>query len=234
MARATGADSLAEHACRQLHRGTGARPISRTWPYDDRQMPSAALTTWRAERSSLLNQLIQAHAAVGGPAAGRRWATTELNRALLLRVAAHFQGFARDLHAEVAVRFGDLAQPEDRTLAHVISTGLQAKRDLDRVNAQQESLASDFGRFGIALWDEMNKHDARTAARRARLRWFNEARNGLAHDDSAKLAKVAAAGYKIDLTSVRQWRSALNGLAGTLDAVMAAHLARLFNVPKPW
>lgn len=200
----------------------------------DRQMPSAALTTWRAERTSLLDQLLQAHAALGGPGAGRRWATAELNRALLLRVAAQFQGFAKDLHAEVAITFGSLAQPANATLARVISTGLQTKRDLDRANAQEDSLASDFGRFGIVLWDEMAKHDARTAARREHLKWFNTARNALAHDDAVKLAKVIAAGYKVDLTWVRRWRSALDGLAGTMDVVMATHLARLFNVQRPW
>ncbi len=197
-------------------------------------MPSAALGAWEGERSMLLDQLIQAHAAVGGPGAGRRWATDELNRALLLRVAAQFQGFAKDLHAEVAITFGTLVQPRNATLARVISAGLQTRRDLDRTNAHHESLASDFGRFGIALWDEMQKHDTRTAARRKHLKWFNEARNALAHDDAEKLAKVMAAGYKIDLTGVRRWRSALNGLARTMDVVMATHLARLFNVPRPW
>jgi hypothetical protein len=197
-------------------------------------MPSAALANWRTERASLLDQLVQAHAAVGGAVAGRRWASAELNRALVLRVAAQFQGFAKDLHAEVAITFGALSHPGNATLARVISTGLQTKRDLDRANAQQDSLASDFGRFGIVLWDEMAKHHARTAARREHLKWFNTARNALAHDDDAKLAKVIAAGYNVDLTWVRRWRSALDGLAGTMDAVMAAHLARLFNVQKPW
>lgn len=121
---------------------------------------------------------------------------------------------------EVAITFGSLAQPTNETLARVIATGLQTKRELDRVNAQEDSLASDFGRFGIVLW-ELQAHHARTAGRRAHLRWFNAARNALAHDDQAALKKVLEAGYPIDLRHVRQWRSTLNGLAGTMDAVMA-------------
>lgn len=157
-----------------------------------------------------------------------------MNRALLLRLASQFQGFAKDLHAETAITFGSLAQPGSPTLARVISTGLQTRRELDRANAQEDSLASDFGRFGVALWDELTKSDARTPVRRKHLKWFNTARNALAHDDDSKLASVIAAGYKIDLTWIRRWRSSLSGLAGTMDAVLAEHLARLFNVPKPW
>ena len=200
----------------------------------DGSVVSAALQDWRGHRADLLDQLLDTHAATGGTARGRRWATEELNRALLLRVASQFQGFARDLHAEVAITFGSLAQPTNETLARVIATGLQTKRELDRVNAQEDSLASDFGRFGIVLWDELQRHDVRTEQRRVRLRWFNTARNALAHDDQGALARVLDAGYRIDLTWVRRWRSTLNALAGTMDAVMAIHLARMFNTDRPW
>jgi hypothetical protein len=54
--------------------------------------------TWRKERSERLDELLHAHQSVGGPSRGRRWRTATLNEALLLRLAAEFQGFARDLH----------------------------------------------------------------------------------------------------------------------------------------
>lgn len=60
------------------------------------------------------------------------------------------------------------------------------------------------------------------------------ARNGLVHDESAKIARVEAAGYRIDLTWIRRWRKTLDGLAGTMDPVLSAHLARLFNTNPPW
>lgn len=197
-------------------------------------MTSASLARWRGDRADLLDQLIAAHGSVGGAGAGRRRTTSELNRALLLRLAAQFQGFAKDLHQETAVAFGALAQPNDPAVARVVASGLQTKRELDRGNAQESALASDFGRFGLKLWDEMQARHSRTGARREHLRWFNVARNGLAHDDVAKLAKVEAAGYRIDLPSIRRWRSTLDGLAGTMDVVLAAHLARLFHTAPPW
>lgn len=175
------------------------------------RMTSASLNRWRNERADLLDQLIAAHGSVAGTGVGRRWTTSELNRALLLRLAAQFQGFTKDLHQETAVAFGSLAQPGDPAIARVVATGLQANRELDRQNAQESSLA-----------------------RREHLKWFNKARNGLAHDDPAKVDAVVAAGYRLDLGSIRRWRSNLDGLAGTMDAVLAAHLARLFNAAPPW
>lgn len=63
-------------------------------------MVSAALTQWRTGRASKLSNLLSAHVAVGGSKAGRRWATEELNHAIVLRLASEFQGFCRDLHDE--------------------------------------------------------------------------------------------------------------------------------------
>lgn len=197
-------------------------------------MPSAALERWRTDRAVLLDDLFAAHGQVGGTGAGRRWTTAELNRALLLRIAAQFQGFAKDLHQEAAVTFGSLAQPSDPAIARVIAVGLQTKRELDRGNAQESTLASDFGRFGLKLWDEMEARHARSAGRREHLKWFNMARNGLAHDDVQMIAKVEGAGYRIDLVWLRRWRGALDGLAGTMDEVLATHLARLFKTNPPW
>ena len=197
-------------------------------------MTSAALDRWRTDRGALLDELFAAHLSLSGTGAGRRWTTGELNRALLLRLAAQFQGFAKDLHQETAVTFGSLSRPADPAIARVIAAGLQTNRELDRGNAQEASLASDFGRFGLRLWDEMESRHVRTPARRAHLNWLNTARNGLAHDDQAKVAKVVAAGYRIDFVGIRRWRSALDGLAGTMNDVLAAHLARLFETAPPW
>ncbi|MDA8284213.1 MAG: hypothetical protein M0Z42_13190 [Actinomycetota bacterium] len=197
-------------------------------------MTSAALDRWRNQRAKQLDELVDAHVAISGTAAGRRWATAELNRALILRLASQFQGFARDLHGETAITFGELAHPTDPVLARVVATGLQVNRQLDHKNAQEDSLSSDFSRVGIQLWAEMDARHRRTAARRLHLRAFNRARNGLAHDDQRAVAEVLAAGYRMDLAGIRQWRAALDGLADTMDDVLAAHLGRLFKVARPW
>jgi hypothetical protein len=41
-------------------------------------------------------------------------------------------------------------------------------------------------------------------------------------------------GYPLTLDTVRTWRSASGGLAVTIDAVLATHLASFFGRPEPW
>jgi hypothetical protein len=62
------------------------------------RVASKALALWRTERTRHLDELLGAHRLVGGTGRGRRWRTSALNEALVLRLAAEFQGFARDLH----------------------------------------------------------------------------------------------------------------------------------------
>ncbi|MGH9090323.1 MAG: hypothetical protein ACRDZR_02920 [Acidimicrobiales bacterium] len=196
-------------------------------------MASLALERWQVERARQLDDLFAAHAALGGAGSGRRWRTAELNRALVLGLASHFQGFAKDLHKSTAFAFGRLVQPTDARVAAIFAGGLQVGRALDRQNANEESLGSDFSRFGLDLWAAMEDRDRRVRARRERLRWFNRARNAVAHDDRDKLAAVDAAGYPITLRTVRRGRSTLDALAGTMDVVVVEHLAGTFGT-RPW
>ena len=196
-------------------------------------MVSLALERWRAERARQLDDLFAAHVALGGARSGRRWRTTELNRALVLGLASHFQGFAKEFHELTAFVFARLAQPTDPRVAAIVASGLQVGRVLDRRNATEESLGTDFSRFGLDLWSAMERRDRRVPARRGRLRWFNRARNAVAHDDREKLAAVEAAGYPITLRTVRRWRSTLDAMTGTMDGVVVEHLADMFGT-RPW
>lgn len=195
-------------------------------------MTSASLDRWRHDRAAQLDELVTAHQLVGASATGRR-ATGELNRAMILRLAAQFQGFARDLHQEAALAFGRYAQPDAPAVAQVVAAGIQASRDLNRRNASSDAIGNDFDRLGINLWEVMQTRDKRTGARRQQLQWFNAARNGVAHDDDDKINKVTDAGFRIDLATIRRWRGALDGLAGTMDVVVADHLAQLFRQSRP-
>jgi hypothetical protein len=62
---------------------------------------------------------------------------------------------------------------------------------------------------------------------------LNEARNGLAHDDTRRIASVHANGWLLTLPYVRRWRSMLDGLAAGMDIVVGRHLGRFFGV-QPW
>lgn len=66
-----------------------------------------------------------------------------------------------------------------------------------------------------------------------KLGLLNEARNGIAHDDTSKITKVQMAGWPLTMPSIKKWRSALDGLAGGMDHVTSDYIRRLLKV-TPW
>ena len=95
-------------------------------------MPSAALSDWKSHRATRLDRLLAAHRTVRVANSGRRWITEELNHSLILRLAAEFQGFARQLHDETSEVLVAALAPDDpaarqpcasRTAPTVDSTG---------------------------------------------------------------------------------------------------------------
>lgn len=153
---------------------------------------------------------------------------------MLLRLAAQFQGFAKDLHRDTAIAFSSLLQPPSDAIKHLVTAGLQANRELDRSNAREPSIGRDFARFGLKIWEAMEAADERTARCRLDLRWLNFARNALAHDDGIKLERLHAAGYKVEIITIRQWRRSLDLLAVSMTRVVASYLGSLFDTTPPW
>jgi hypothetical protein len=86
----------------------------------------------------------------------------------------------------------------------------------------------------MTLWPDLKaKYPSKGETWRRKLELLNEARNGVAHDDAAKIRKVQAGGWPLTLRSIRKWRKALDGLAGGMDDVTSAYLHELVNV-RPW
>ena len=197
-------------------------------------MPSTALLAWRAERSSRLNELFEAHRRVGGTAAGRRTQTEQINWALVLRLSAEFQGFVRDLHTIGAERFAQRTAPHDPRLATLITTFVTQGLALDRGNATSGAIAEAFNRFGLSWWPALNRRDVRTAERQSQLDRLNRARNAIAHSRPAELAPLRDEGFPLTLDTVRRWRQAVGGLALTMDAELSVHLGTFFGQPRPW
>lgn len=197
-------------------------------------MASTALESWHGERRKHLDDLLDAHKLVGGPAPGRRWRTAALNGALILRLAAEFQGFARDLHDQASDIFASWIAPSSSTVQRVVRSRLVEGRELERGNAHPGSIGRDFGRFGFEVWRELHRRDGRTAEHNESLALLNEARNGLAHSDDAKLAALRDGGHALVLGTFRRWRRDLDTLAANLDAETSGQLARLFDRPHPW
>jgi hypothetical protein len=196
-------------------------------------MTSVALQAWRSTRANRLDRLQSAHTAIGGSGPGRRWLTEELNHALILRLAAEFQGFARELHDEVSMAIADSLSGGVAQRRNALDRAFTTTRRLNRGNATAEVLAHDFGLLGLVLWDELQQRFSRPRQWRDRLGLLNDARNGLAHADQQKIDRVANAGWPLTLRSAQRWRGTLDALASGIDRVTGDHLRRVFGV-RAW
>jgi hypothetical protein len=197
-------------------------------------MTSAALGRWRNDRAARLDELIDAHTRIGGAGPGRRTETQQINWALILRLAGEFQGFCRELHDEAADHFAANSAGANLVLRQQLRTILTRDRSLDHGNAHAGSLGKDFGVFGLLLWANVATLDRHGPSRQTQLDRLNRARNAIAHDLRGELESLRSEGYPTTLRTVDRWRSALDGLATTMDTVVGSYLATLFRGPRPW
>ena len=189
-------------------------------------MTSQALLRWQRDRKVELDEILQAHASVGGTARGRRTATQQINHAFAVLLASQFQGFCRDLHSESVDHLVSGVPQQFQTLLRFEFT---FGRQLDRHNAQSSALGSDFGRLGIEFWSRVDACDARNDARKKKLEKLNEWRNAIAHQNYDKVRKEAP----LRLNRVKDWRCALSQLAEHFDRAMRDHLNQLLG-SYPW
>jgi hypothetical protein len=193
---------------------------------------SSAYKQWKGERAQRLDEIEASHAAVGGTGPGRRFATLQINQSYAVMLTSQFQGFCRDLHDECVVHFVHfVASLSPAKLETTITDLLKQGRKLDAGNPNPGNLGSDFGRFGIDFWSEVQGRDARGRIWQQRLGMLTDWRNAIAHQDFAP-AKL----HGIDtlaLHHVRQWRNACNGLARIFDTVMHDYLGDLTGT-APW
>jgi len=184
-------------------------------------MTSRALVRWRHERAEHLSDLLLAHRLVGGPARGRRWRTRGLNEALILRLAAEFQGFSRDLHDLACMTFAWWVAPSNPAVEQVVRARLIERRELDPGNARPDSIGNDFARFGFNLWSVLSALDPATTRHVQSLGRLNAARNALAHANDTRLIILRAQGFPIILRTYQRWHCDLDALAGNLDIAVA-------------
>src|SRR5438477_6964048 len=124
-----------------------------------RSMPSFSLAAWRIRASRALDQIEAAHAAVGGAAAGKRYAAQQITQAYAVLLSSQFQRFCRDLHSEAADHLTSPVAPA--ALRDVLHVQLTAGRKLDTGNPNPGNLGSDFARFGMQFWMEVLALDQR-------------------------------------------------------------------------
>jgi len=193
-------------------------------------MPSISYRRWRTTRARALDEIAEAHAAVGGSARGRRYTTQQINRAYAVLLAAQFQGFCRDLHSECIDHLLSVIAPP-AALYSLVQREFIRGRQLDRGNAQPNSLAYDFRRLDIQIWDVLGRVDRAAGSWRDDLEELNEWRNAIAHQDftSAKLGGI----INLRLSRVKRWRTSCNRLARAMDEVARQEMMRLTGA-SPW
>jgi hypothetical protein len=195
-------------------------------------MASRALKEWQTDAQAAFDEIENAHRAVGGAKPGRRFLTQQLNYAYTTLLAARFQGFARSLHSQTVDAIAEGAH--NVSYQGLLGDSLTLGRALDRHNAQPNSIARDFDRFGLEVWTEIDAERSGNDERRKKLWSLITWRNAITHDDiDAKLTTGALDPVTISLVTCRSWRSALNVLAVSIDKVMAKHCQTL-GLPRPW
>lgn len=195
-------------------------------------MPSAAHANWKGAGLARLRELEKVHTQVAGGTPGRKWGTEQLNRSLMVALVAQFQTYCRELHDEaVAVHVGQATAEQQSLLEQLLTTG----RKLDTHTPRTDTLGSDFGRLGFDLMAGVKAVGAVPEAALKSLDLLVEFRNAVGHGNEAKIAKLEKHGpIKATKKSYTEYRATIDGLVGTIDAVVAAKLAALLNIGPPW
>ncbi|MFB8191347.1 hypothetical protein ACFC14_18670 [Microbacterium sp. NPDC055988] len=183
-----------------------------------------------------MDRMERVHAAVTGGLRGRPRDVTELNHALFLRLAAEVQGYCRDLHDESIAAMLTPTLVPNAALRETFRHVLEDNRKLGSGNAGPGNIGNDWIRLGMQLWAELySAYPSPTVGGRdwnKRLEWLNSARNGIAHNDTVKVA-AAHDDHPLTLNTFRVMRGRLTKFATALDAVTGAYLKTTTGT-APW
>jgi hypothetical protein len=182
-------------------------------------MPSAALLKWQNERRPSLAEIDTQCAASVAAVPANLALIDENHRAYVLLLAAHFQGFCRDLHTESAQLIASKVRP---SLEILFQSQFSARRELDRGNANARSIITDFSRFGFGMKTQLNGI-AGAVALKADLHTLNLWRNAAAHHNPS-----LPPGGPLTIALIRGWRNSCALLATAIDNILYTQLrARL-------
>lgn len=193
-------------------------------------MPSHASQYWFTVRAASLDEIENAHRAVGGGGPGRRYATQQLNYAYAMLLSGQFQGYCRDFHTECVAGLVSTVVPAP--LRATLRTEFEFNRKVDRGNPTPGNLGSDFNRLGLDFWVGIGEADARNSLRRQALDELNAWRNAIAHQDFTGFGEGTGL-PALPLARVRSWRAACDGLVRSFDGVMNHFLLEVTGI-VPW
>lgn len=121
------------------------------------------------------------------------------------------------------------------TVGSILQFQLTLDRKLDTRNARPETLKDDFVRIGLDVCVEVNAANPIDGPKWwTELGKLNKARNAIAHSNRAVLASLKQEGYPVDQATVLSWRRQLDGLARTMDDVVATALDSVLGAGRPW
>jgi hypothetical protein len=152
--------------------------------------------------------------------------TRQINYAYTVLLASQFQGFCRDLHDECIGILVQWIRPVG--LQDAFEKALLMNRKLDSGNPNPGNIGSDFNRFGLDFWGEMDRLDGRNGDRRKQLQDLNEWRDAIAHQARRVLSR-----RPLHLREVRGWRRACEDIATCTDEVMRVRI-ELITGASPW
>jgi hypothetical protein len=193
-------------------------------------MPLPALHKWCSSRLPRLDRLMAAHPRSAGsktdPAVAQEW-----TRALVLMLASESQGFCRDLHDDAAEMIAQGVVGVEGRILDTILSGMTVNRGLNRRSADLQTLEGDFLCLGVSLWPAMSQqHPVAAPAWLEALRCLHKARNGIVHDDIGSVATAQAAGWPLELTTVRSWRKVLDEVALVMGGIVDREISKRFEI----
>ena len=139
-------------------------------------------------------------------------------------MAAHFQGFCRDLHTECAQIIASKVRP---SLEILFQSQFSARRKLDRGNANAKTIVEDFSRFGFSMKAQLDGI-AGAVALKADLHTLNEWRNAAAHHNTS-----LPPGGPLTVPLIQGWQNSCDLLATAIDDILYTQLRTRLR-RQPW
>ena len=178
------------------------------------------------------------HASVGAVSGPGR--PLELSKpiahAYVIVMLREFQAFARDLH-DVAVQSLVTASGVDEAFRPIMIEGITGGRQLDRGNATQSAIKSDFKRIGLAAIDIQAHNDGWSSGDPKDSATFDalvELRNAVGHGNEVALKTLIGSRRARDTVSwARDRRPVLNRYSKALDRIVWDHLMKTTG-SEPW
>lgn len=164
-----------------------------------------------SHRLADIDQLLNAHAAVGGTERGRRFEVVALNRAAVLLLSAHLEGYLEDLMAEAL---------------NAVHGGLSPSSLTQRfANPSTGNIDSLFAFLGLTKpCDSISWRRAGNAAVKKNINELVATRNQIAH------GSVGVTVYKSQVT---RYRTYVTGFAKGFDNLVRGRVASLTG-SAPW